>query len=147
MAEKTEAGTVRDFERGDIEAVAQLFQETFRKSKTPSPSLIAYLEEAFFDHPWADPEVRSKVFAQADARVSGFIGVFPSRLELDGRPLRAAFAGSMMVANPRKIRLPAPACFAPSSPVRRISHLPKPPIQPRSACGRRQAIRSIPATA
>lgn len=102
MAEKTEAGTVRDFERGDIEAVAQLFQETFRKSKTPSPSLIAYLEEAFFDHPWADPEVRSKVFAQADGRVSGFIGVFPSRLEFGGRPLRAAFAGSMTVANPKE---------------------------------------------
>lgn len=106
MTGKTEAGTVRDFERGDIEAVAQLFQETFRKSGTkstsPSPSLITYLEEAFFDHPWADPEVRSKVFAEADGRVSGFIGVFPSRLELDGRPLRAAFAGSMMVGNPKE---------------------------------------------
>ncbi|CDN52460.1 Hypothetical protein RG1141_CH00930 [Neorhizobium galegae bv. officinalis bv. officinalis str. HAMBI 1141] len=102
MTGKTEAGTVRDFERGDIEAVAQLFQETFRKSKAPSPSLIAYLEEAFFDHPWAEPDIRSKVFAEADGRVSGFIGVFPSRLELDGRPLRAAFAGSMMVRNPKE---------------------------------------------
>ncbi|MGK6317078.1 hypothetical protein [Neorhizobium sp. DT-125] len=102
MTAKTEAGTVRDFERGDVEPVARLFQETFRNSKTQSPSLSAYLEEAFFNNPWAEPDIRSKVFAAADGRISGFVGVFPARLEFDGRPLRAAFAGSLMVENPRE---------------------------------------------
>lgn len=99
MTGKAEAGTVRDFQHGDIEAVARLFQKTFRESKTQSSSLVAYLEEAFFDHPWTEPDIRSKVFVEGDGRVSGFLGVFPSRLEFDGRPLRAAFASSLMVEN------------------------------------------------
>jgi hypothetical protein len=37
------------------------------------------------------------VFVDNRGEIEGFIGVFPSRLELEGRPVRAAFAGSMMV--------------------------------------------------
>jgi hypothetical protein len=95
MAGKT--GGVRDLEREDLPAVAALFQKTFRRSQPVRPSMIHNLRETLFDHPWYDEEIRSKVFANADGEVEGFIGVFPSRLEIDGRPLRAAFAGSMMV--------------------------------------------------
>jgi hypothetical protein len=102
MAGKAQAGIVRDLERADIEAVARLFQKTFRKSQASPVSLTNYLKEAFFDHPWGDPEIRSKVFAEENGKVTGFVGVFPSRLEFEGRPLRAAFAGSMMVENPKE---------------------------------------------
>jgi len=102
MTAKTAAGTVRDFERGDVEPVARLFQKAFRNSKRQPPSLSAYLEEAFFDHPWAEPDIRSKVFAEADGRVTRFVGIFPARLEFDGRPVRAAFAGSLMVEDPKE---------------------------------------------
>lgn len=91
------AGGVRDLEPEDLPSVAKLFQKTFRKSETLQPSMIQYLREVFFDHPWYDEEIRSKVFVDAREQVEGFVGVFPSRLELDGRPVRAAFAGSMMV--------------------------------------------------
>jgi hypothetical protein len=101
MTAKTEMGTVRDVQRKDLEAIAHLFQKTFRSSKAQSTSLQAYLEEAFFDHPWNEPDVVSKVFEEADRRISGFIGVLPARLELNGRPVRAAFAGSLMVENPK----------------------------------------------
>jgi len=99
---RTEVATVRDFERDDIEAVARLFQRTFRGSKNQSPALIAHLADVFFDHPWSEPDIRSKVFVEANGAITGFVGVFPSRLELDSRPLRAAFAGSLMVENPKE---------------------------------------------
>jgi hypothetical protein len=96
------AGGVRDLEPEDLPSVVHLFQKTFRRREPPRPSMIRYFREIFFDHPWYDEEIRSKVFVGADGEIEGFIGVFPSRLELDGRPLRAAFAGSMMVDRPEQ---------------------------------------------
>lgn len=95
-------GGVRDLEREDLPSVARLFQKTFRNSEPPRPSMIQYFREVFFEHPWYDEEIRSKVFVNAAGEVEGFIGVFPSRLEWNGRPIRAAFAGSMMVERPEQ---------------------------------------------
>ena len=100
MSDQSEKAGVRDLEREDLPAVGRLFQKTFRKSQILPSTLVDYLREAFFDHPWYDEELQSKVFIEADGKLTGFIGVFPSRLELDGRPLRAAFAGTMMVDRP-----------------------------------------------
>lgn len=100
MSERT--GGVRNLEREDLPAVAQLFQKTFRDAEPLRPSMIQYFREVFFDHPWYDPDIQSKVFTNPAGDVEGFIGVFPSRLELDGRPIRAAFAGSMMVERPEQ---------------------------------------------
>jgi hypothetical protein len=91
------AGGVRDLEKEDLPSVAALFQKTFRSTEPVRPSMIEYLREAFFDHPWYDEQIRSKVFIDSSGSLQGFIGVFPSRLEVNGRPIRAAFAGSMMV--------------------------------------------------
>jgi hypothetical protein len=96
------AGGVRDLEREDLPAVARLFQKTFRNSDELRPTLVPYLKDIFFDHPWHDESIRSKVFVDGKERVEGFIGVFPSRLQLDGRELKAAFAGSMMVEKPEQ---------------------------------------------
>lgn len=101
MAGKIQAGHVRDFEAGDVAGVARLFQNTFRRSQRLSPDLQTYLQDAFLHHPWAERDISSKVFVGADDRVRGFVGVFPSRLELEGRPVRAAFAGSMVVEDPK----------------------------------------------
>lgn len=100
MSEQSDKAGVRDLEREDLPAVGRLFQKTFRKSETLPPSLVSYLHEVFFDHPWYDEELRSKVFIDGQSELKGFIGVFPSRLELEGRSLRAAFAGTMMVDRP-----------------------------------------------
>ena len=93
---------VRDLEREDLPSVGRLFQRTFRKGGNPPASLIDYLREVFFEHPWQDDELASKVFVDDNGEVRGFIGVFPSRMELDGRPVRAAFAGTMMVDRPEQ---------------------------------------------
>jgi hypothetical protein len=95
-------GGVRDLEREDLPSVAGLFQKTFRKGEPLRSSMIQYFREVYFDHPWYDEEIRSKVFVNAAGEIEGFIGVFPSRLEWNGRQIRAAFAGSMMVDRPEQ---------------------------------------------
>jgi hypothetical protein len=97
MLEHVDKAGVRDLERQDLPAVGRLFQNTFRKVDTVPASLVPYLGQVFLDHPWADPDICSKVLIGDAGKVEGFIGVFPARLEWEGRPLRAAFAGSMMV--------------------------------------------------
>ena len=91
---------IRTFTREDVPAVAELFQKTFRNPrKSAPPSLAAYLADVFLNHPWFDPEIASRVHVAA-GKVTGFIGVFPSRLQFRGRLVSAAIAGSLMVADP-----------------------------------------------
>lgn len=96
-----QATTIRDFERCDIDGVAHLFQKTFRGKSQTSPSLNTCLEQTFFQHPWDQPGIRSKVAVDEGGRLAGFIGVSPARLELEDREVLAAFAGSMMVEDPK----------------------------------------------
>jgi hypothetical protein len=92
---------IRNCARQDIPAVAALFQKTFRKSDAPPPaSLEAHLADVFLDHLCYDPEIASRVHVNGSGRVTGFVGVFPGRFELNGRPVRAANAGSLMVEDP-----------------------------------------------
>lgn len=95
------ATSIRDFERSDIDGVGRLFQKTFRGKSKLSSSLNACLEQSFFQHPWDEPGIRSKVAVDESGKIAGFIGVSPARLELGGRDITAAFAGSMMVDDPK----------------------------------------------
>ncbi len=89
---------IRNCAREDIPAVAALFQKTFRNTDARAPaSLEAHLCDVYLDHPWYDPEVASRVHVNDAGRVTGFVGVFPGRFELGGRPVRAAIAGTLMV--------------------------------------------------
>jgi hypothetical protein len=92
---------VRFFEPDDIPAVARLFLTTFRKGKAaraePSASLLASLRAIYFDTPWYDPDIRSRVFVDENGTVRGFIGVNVVRMELEGRALRVAYAGALTV--------------------------------------------------
>lgn len=84
-------------------AVAALFQKTFRDSDRAAPeALEAYFADAYLGHPWYDPDVASRVHVNDAGRVTGFIGIFPSRLALGGETYRAAIAGSLMVEEPEK---------------------------------------------
>lgn len=102
MSQSAGQGSVRDLERDDISAVARLFQNTFRNGQDVPGALVEYIREVFLDHPWHEEDLRSKVFVGEKGELKGFIGVFPSRLQLEGRPVRAAFAGSMMVQEPER---------------------------------------------
>jgi hypothetical protein len=97
------ASNVRPLAPGDLGAVARLFQKRFRNADARAPaSLKSYLGDLYFAHPWRDPEIVSRVHVSADGAVNGFIGVFPSRMTLRGRAIRAAIAGSLMVDEPLK---------------------------------------------
>jgi hypothetical protein len=94
--------TVRACTPDDMPAVAGLFRRTFRRARHAAPaSLASYLRELYFEHPWHDPALASKVFV-ADGAVRGFIGILPLRLAFRGATLRAAVASSLMVDNPQE---------------------------------------------
>src|SRR5215470_18282184 len=98
----TDTAQVRACTPDDMAAVAGLFQRTFRHARRAAPApLTAYLRELYFEHPWRDPALTSKVFV-ADGAVRGFIGILPLRLAFRGSTLRAAVAGSLMVERPQE---------------------------------------------
>ncbi|MCJ8025068.1 hypothetical protein KYK30_07455 [Shinella yambaruensis] len=87
--------SVRSFEAGDVDAVADLFQRLLRKSaQPPSDDLKTYLRTLFIDFPAAEPDLRSRVHVRADGSVSGFLGVLPVEMEFEGRRLKAANCGT-----------------------------------------------------
>jgi hypothetical protein len=93
--------TVRFFEPEDIPAVARLFLKTFRRGKAsrgePTAALLTQIRAIYFETPWYDPDIRSRVFVDEDGSVRGFIGANVVPMELDGRPLRVAYAGALTV--------------------------------------------------
>lgn len=92
---------VRFFEPEDIPAVAGLFFKTFRNSKAastePSAALLAQIRQIYFETPWYDPDIRSRVFVDDDGVVRGFIGANVVPMEFEGRRLRVAYAGALAV--------------------------------------------------
>lgn len=89
---------IRPFAAADIPIVADMFQRILRKTDRPATqSLRAYLGEVFLDPPDFDPDIVSLVHERADGSVSGFLGALPLPMELDGKRLRAAVCGTMMV--------------------------------------------------
>ncbi len=85
----------------DIPAVARMFQKAFRDERNAAPaSLESYLRELFFEHPWRDPEMASRVYVGTDGNVHGFIGLLPIRMSFHGQQIRAVLASSLVVDNP-----------------------------------------------
>jgi hypothetical protein len=91
---------VRPFATADIPVIADMFQRILRKTDRPATaSLKAYLADLFLDPPDFDPGIVSLVHERADGSVSGFLGVLPQPMQLDGVRLRAAICGTLMVDN------------------------------------------------
>jgi hypothetical protein len=98
----TDTARIRPCTPDDVAAVAALFQRTFRNPRVAAPAALqAYLRELYFEHPWRDPDLASKVFV-ANGAVAGFIGILPLRLTFRGTTVRAAVAGSLMVDRPQE---------------------------------------------
>ena len=91
--------SLRPLERGDLPQVASLFKRVMRSgSRIPSAEIAAFLERTVLDHPWADPEIPSLVYADEHGRIQGFIGSHVRRMCFDGRPARMACAGHLIAA-------------------------------------------------
>jgi hypothetical protein len=87
--------SVRSFEAGDVDAVADLFQRLLRKTADPAnDDLKTYLRTLFIDFSEKEPELRSRVHVRADGSVSGFLGVLPMEMEFEGRRLKVANCGT-----------------------------------------------------
>jgi hypothetical protein len=90
--------TIRPLTHADVPAVAGMFQRILRKTRAPAtPALGGYLAEIFLDAPDHDPQMPSHVYVREDARVSGFVGVLPLPMSVEGRSVRAAVCGTLMV--------------------------------------------------
>jgi GNAT superfamily N-acetyltransferase len=91
---------IRALQREDVPAVAGLYELVMRSgSGTPAPGLADYFERTLLDHPWADPQIPSLVYAEAEGKITGFIGSHVRRFRLDGQPIRLA-CGGQLVADP-----------------------------------------------
>ncbi|WP_245417318.1 hypothetical protein [Aminobacter sp. AP02] len=89
---------VRPFITSDVPVVAEMFQRILRKtSQSATSSLEIYLRELFLEAPDAQHDITSLIHQRDDGSVSGFVGVVPLALEFEGRPLRGALCGTMMV--------------------------------------------------
>jgi hypothetical protein len=98
---------IRPLERDDLEQVASLYEHVARSgSRTPPPGLLDYFAEFFFDHPWADPEVPSLVFADGNGRIAGFLGSSVRRFRFDGRPVRVGVSGQLVTEPDARSRAP-----------------------------------------
>jgi len=103
-------GEIRPLQREDLKQVTSLYEHVARSgSRTPPRRLAEYFEETFFDHPWADPEIPSLVYAEDDGRITGFMGSSVRRFTFDGRPVRIGVSGQL-VADP-EARGRAPGAF------------------------------------
>ena len=92
-------GTVRPFLREDIPEIVALRRATFPQTHRPEESDLAdYLRTMFFDGPWCDESLPSKVYEDRSGRVTGFLGVFPRQMRLCDQPVRAAVFTQLMVA-------------------------------------------------
>lgn len=89
---------VRPLTASDIPVVAEMFQRILRKTSRPATSsLETYLQELFLEAPDAQPDITSLIHKRDNGSISGFVGVLPLALEFEGRPLRGALCGTMMV--------------------------------------------------
>jgi GNAT superfamily N-acetyltransferase len=88
----------RELRREDISEVADLVEFAFRSgSRTAAPGLAGYLERLLFEHPWVDPDIPSLVSVDDGGRVIGCLGSHVRRFRFDGRPIRVAVSGQLVV--------------------------------------------------
>ncbi len=88
---------IRALEREDLPGVAALYASVMRVGRPTSLSALStYLERTLLDHPWADADIPSLVWVD-DGEILGFLGSYVRHSCLDGRPIRIASSGQLVV--------------------------------------------------
>jgi hypothetical protein len=89
---------IRPCTRDDLPRVAVLYEQVMRSGSTaPPPGLVPFFERTLFDHPWADPEIPSLVYEDADG-IGAFLGSHVRRLVFDGTTIRMGCSGQFVSA-------------------------------------------------
>jgi GNAT superfamily N-acetyltransferase len=92
------ARDIRPCQKDDLPAVAALYELVARSgTRAPPPRLADYFERTFFECPWADAEIPSLVYQDDGGRLIGFLGSHVRRLRYDGRAIRVAYGGQLVV--------------------------------------------------
>jgi hypothetical protein len=101
MAAKQTLGQIRPFTEEDIPQVTDLHMRVTGNPDDISPghlnSCRTYLAEVFLDNPWRDEAISSLVHQEGDGRITGFIGVLPQRMSINGNVVRAALLCEFVV--------------------------------------------------
>jgi hypothetical protein len=93
-------GYVRAFAHADIAQVADLHRRVFQTGAADArieAAYRSYFETIVLGHPWQADGLPSLVHADDDGRITGFLGVMPRRMRLDGRPIRVAVSSQFIV--------------------------------------------------
>jgi hypothetical protein len=91
--------TYRAMRRGDLAEAAALFTDVMEMPAGASADVAAFFARAFFDCPWADPEIAPLVACDdATNRIVGMIGAETRRVCAGDRALRVACLGHLAVA-------------------------------------------------
>jgi hypothetical protein len=92
---------IRPFTEEHIPQVAELHRSVFRTADQSSPELLdayhTYLTQVYLKNPWRDDAIGPLVHQEEDGRISGFLGVVPRRMSLNGRSLQAAITTNFVV--------------------------------------------------
>lgn len=90
---------IRALERGDLPGVCRLYEAVVRSgSHDPPPQLVEYFERTLLDYPWVDPAIPSLVYEDPGGGIVGFLGSHVRRLRVDGRRVRMACSGQLVVS-------------------------------------------------
>jgi len=101
---KQEQGRVmaglRPFAESDVVRVADLIWKVLHGHQGPAPSTLrVHLQDLFFQNPWLDEGIVSRVFENSEGKIVGFFGAVPRRMSVQGKTVRLAF-GSNFVVDP-----------------------------------------------
>ena len=97
---------IRPFVEDDIEQVSDLHRRVFDDGVNPAlqepvsglrQAYTGYFERVFLRNPWRDEALPSLVHEGADGKITGFLGVLPRRMLLDGMPISVALSSQFIV--------------------------------------------------
>jgi len=102
-------GQIRACKLEDLASIADLFSATFGSCDARgAQDLRSYLQQVYFENPWADDAFASLVFEQ-NGVLEGFLGIVPRPMEYRGKRIQAAVSSALMVRKgARGIRNPLP---------------------------------------
>jgi hypothetical protein len=97
------ASRVRRFEPRDLGQVADLFIERFRPGARGKQAAVARcISETYLARPESPGEAHSLVHVEVDGAVTGFVGMQPAAMRMNGRSLKVGVLGAFMVARPEQ---------------------------------------------
>jgi len=92
---------VRPFTEEDIPQVADLHGEVFGFKDETAPELLrayrTYLIDVFLNNPWRDERIGPLVHEAGDGKITGFLGVIPRRMSMNGRAVVGAVCSDFCV--------------------------------------------------